>query len=646
MRIERHIFGSVDGYRTLAHTPGLTQSDCKALEAFAFGTPYDPAVRASFAARPAYWSRPLGSERRALTLVKLGELDDAGRPTLLFITAVVSRDDWDDVLFGDVTPLLNHKPLWNWTSATPLAPVELPAPDPVFPNHSAVRFETALGIISLIEASWGTRNPIIVRDDQCTLVDIALVERLLPPEIRERFSVVYRALNTEMRTTLVCLADGVPASISNPPRPLQGAVSPYARRLVQAGILEGRDPGRIVRTYNSFAQTEIEPDYDALKENSMRASIAEPPARRAAGVATLLAVALVAFAAGAATGWRIRRPAPAAANPWPAALTRFLQVPLTNPAEQASALQDLSDEFSSNAATLSLEVADPLRVALAERNEDARLVQAADAAIAAASPNDKPSRDAADKAIHALESRGPTVAAAPARRWAEQRSRLAPQPDRLSRVMTELYSEIRALSAPAKRPTTPEAEADGAADAQSLMAAITVNARVDPTLRDAGFDEAIASLTSFVKRQKATPPLPNSGVSSPAEVDKQIAALVNAIAAPATTQPDNTRQRLIVDACRELAAECQNLDDFRRFEQPLSLLAEAIESGRTPTTTAPFGTITVDITLWPVLERCATATSAMRRTPRPKNALLWFESAMKDLRRVANEKLPPSGPPR
>lgn len=650
MRIERHIFGSIDGYRTLAHSPGLSPSDCRTLEAFAFGTPYDPAVRASFAARPAYWSRPLDPNRRAITLVRLGSLDDAGRPTLLFISAVLSCEDWDSLFLGDAAPLLDDTRVWSWTADAPVPSIEISVPSHPAPSLSPNAANTALGILSLIETSWGTGKPVIIRDNQCTLTDIANVERLLPPDIRARFSVVYRALNSEMRSTLICLADGVAAPAGNPPRRLQGAASPYAKRLVQAGILEGRDHGRIVRTYNRFAQIDIE-DADDLRENlDMRASCNEQPNRRAASAALLLCVACAAFVAGATAGWYLHRSPPPPANPWPAAMARFLQAPLVSVVDQTSALQSLSDDVVSYDAAVSTDIRDQLRTAIADRIEEARLIQSAESAITAASPENKASVDAAEKAVRAVEARGPTVSAATSRYWTAHRGSLMPQPDRLTRLMTEIYAEIRSLGAMTKRPLTAEADAERAAEAQSLMAAVTTIARIDPTLRDAGYDEAISSLTDFVKRTNDHRETHTSGgpnqQANLKEIDKQLARLVNAMMTPATTQQSGSQYHLVAEACRGLARACQSVDDYRRFEPPLSLLAEAFESGRTPTTSAPLGTISVDITLWPVLERCATATSAMRRNPRPKDALARFESAMRDLRRVANEKLPPTGPPK
>jgi len=653
VRIERHIFGSVDGYRTLAHSPGLSPADCNALEAFAFGTPYDPAVRASFSARPAYWSRPLAPQRRALTLVRLGDADDAGRPTLLFLTAVVSREDWDDVLYGDVTPLLRHKPMWNWKSGAPITSIDFPGPDSTSHELSTSQTQTALGILSLVEATWGTGKPVVISEDQCSIGEIAAVERLLPPDIRDRFSVVYRALNTEMRASLICLADGVPASLTNPPRPLRGAASPYAKRLVQAGILEGRDTGRVIRTYNRFAHTDIEHADDDLEESNMRSANDEPPARRTGHVAVLLSVAIAALAAGGATGWYLHRPPPPPANPWPAVLVRFLQAPLASAAEQASALQSLSDDFTSNIATVPPDISEQLRAAVADRTEDVRLFQAADAAIAAARAENKSTIDAADQSVRALEARAQSVAGVLSRYWAEHRASLSPRPDRLARLMTEIYAEIGSLCAATRRPASPESEADRAAEARSLMAAVTVNARIDPSLRDAKFDEAITALTAFVKRMNAARPAQKSG-GAPGpderaalrEIDRQLARVASALTTPQATQPGGPQNRAVSEACRDLARACNVLQNYRGFEMPLNLLAEAIESGRAPTTTAPFGTITVDITLWPVLERCATATTAMRRSPRPKDAQPRFDAAIRDLRRIANEKLPPSGPSR
>src|SRR5262249_29622445 len=130
MRIERHIFGSIDGYRTLAHSPGLSVADCQLLEGFAFGTPYDPAIRATFSKQPAYWARPIGAHRRAITQVRPGDPDDAGRPTLLFLTAVVPTEEWIDALQGDSSPLMHEMTLWKWQRGAAVHPLDLPMGGP------------------------------------------------------------------------------------------------------------------------------------------------------------------------------------------------------------------------------------------------------------------------------------------------------------------------------------------------------------------------------------------------------------------------------------------------------------------------------------------------------------------------------------
>ena len=101
MRIERHVFGSRSGYTTLAQSGGISDSERRLLETFAFGQTNDPRYLDSLAQQPAYLSRPLGPRRRAITRVLRGHPDDQGRVTLLFPTAVLSTGDWVKTLRGD-----------------------------------------------------------------------------------------------------------------------------------------------------------------------------------------------------------------------------------------------------------------------------------------------------------------------------------------------------------------------------------------------------------------------------------------------------------------------------------------------------------------------------------------------------------------
>lgn len=421
MRVERHIFGSIDGYRTLAHSPALNAADCKALEGFAFGTSYDPAIRATLSKQPAYWSRPLSARRRAITLVRPGEPDDAGRPTLLFATCVIGLDDWNDVLDGDATPLLQLDELWTWKRGARADAVDAAIDGPSALALDAARMQAVLGIISLVEVAFGTRRPVILREAECDLQQFIAVERLLPPDVRERISAVHRALNGDMAVTINCLVQNAAAPTSAPIRKPVGAASPYARRLVEAGVLAGRDAGTIVRTYNHFAQTEVEAHPGAGEEGIMRfteSGDGGAGARRSGVMA--IAMAAVAFVAGGATGWSLHRPPPPPPpSPWVEIARAALDVPLGVGQARLDALQVLSTMGDSE----SEEYAE-WRKLIGRKIEFAKLALQADEAIALIDPSNADSVARAKQAVEALKDQDSTLYAVTEARLTERRNLL------------------------------------------------------------------------------------------------------------------------------------------------------------------------------------------------------------------------------
>ncbi|MFQ5502429.1 MAG: hypothetical protein ACE5EQ_09035, partial [Phycisphaerae bacterium] len=311
MRIERHIFGSKDGYRTLAHSAGLSATECKSLEGFAFGTPYDPALRASLAKNPAYWSRPVGRDKRAITRIMLGQPDDAGRPTLVFISVVISAGDWDTVLQGDAGPLLRMADLWRWNPSTPLEPSQSISPHPSALRLNDQSIQRVLGLVSLLEQAWSFRKPVMIREGAYSFEEILTVERLLPPPIRRTYSSVYRGIIADMPVTLNCLARSVQANSGNPFRSLAGAVSPYAKSLAREGLLEGRIPSSLVHRYSHFSKPVVEAIDDGAGSEDMIKVPHLPKVRAGPNLsAVTLAVAAAALILGFLIGWLANRPPP------------------------------------------------------------------------------------------------------------------------------------------------------------------------------------------------------------------------------------------------------------------------------------------------------------------------------------------------
>ena len=120
MRIERHLFGSFDGYQTIAASPGIRPDEAAELSEFGFGQPSDQATLDGLAHRLCVLGRRLRSGRSALTRAFPGRPDDAGRPTVELRTMVLEPadflivrhdlrgfferpDHWDEKAFRDGT---------------------------------------------------------------------------------------------------------------------------------------------------------------------------------------------------------------------------------------------------------------------------------------------------------------------------------------------------------------------------------------------------------------------------------------------------------------------------------------------------------------------------------------------------------------
>jgi hypothetical protein len=463
MHIERHVFGSVTGYATLACSAGLSNDERQQLESASFGTPYEPSYQASLTQRVACWSRPLRSGRRAVSRVLPGRPDDAGRPTLLFVTAVVAPEDWDFTLQGDVRPLLRRGELWKWDGAPDLTALDLPGLDPGPLRLSTDTAQRALGLVSLIELSWADRQPVIVRAEHYSLDDVALVERLLPAAIRRDYSAVYRGLNPDLAASLNCLAEGVPADTSNPARRLNTAKSPYALRLASEGLAAGRTPEVLLVGCDDFGRPRIDTRAPHPEDHAVEPYAEHAPAdtRRAGTVqistALLAALLLLVLLIGGTVGWAARaagRPRPPTAlapPPWEHLLSEALALPTQDHAAQLRTLGELQDRLG---APPFAEAApsDELAETLARLQQTVQLTRAAEQAIAEVEPDDRRSIRAADQALAALGQHSPDAAAA-LDDWFAARQR--PSADTLAllsrRLEEKVAPQIEALETRAER---------------------------------------------------------------------------------------------------------------------------------------------------------------------------------------------------
>ncbi|OQZ00795.1 MAG: hypothetical protein B6D36_14695 [Planctomycetes bacterium UTPLA1] len=255
----------------------------------------------------------------------LGTEDDAGRPTMLFVSAIVSLVDWNGKLGGNASSLLAERDLWTWDNQLTLSRIDFQPPSADTKHLVRARIDKALVLLSLLEQCWASRVPLVVREESFSLNEILLAERLAPFAIRPALTIVYRAINPEMPASLLCLARGVSASPRCPCRESIAGMLPYAKTLVQEELLRGKWPARTVQSYLHFAKPIIETTPEPHEENSMRASDRPPPFLMMAALrACLPLVAIIALfflIIGAVGGWLLKP------NPWIGLAAQSVAIP-------------------------------------------------------------------------------------------------------------------------------------------------------------------------------------------------------------------------------------------------------------------------------------------------------------------------------
>lgn len=257
MIVERHIFGSVTGYRTLACSPGISSQEGRQLEAFSFGQPSSQAFVESLVRNPAYWIRSLAA-RRVLSRLVPGAPDEQGRTTLLIYSAVVSAADWDGVLRADVGLLLRTPELWKWDGTSRLAPLDVSVTPSGRISVGRSRAPLLLNLISRIERGAGRPASLVIREADFGPDEARCLIMLIPPSARGQFSLAYRSLNSRLGATVNCVATEAPiaanASVVNPHEEVP--LTTYAQVLEEAGLRQGTVDSATVATYTGFGQYE------------------------------------------------------------------------------------------------------------------------------------------------------------------------------------------------------------------------------------------------------------------------------------------------------------------------------------------------------------------------------------------------------
>lgn len=254
MRIDKHIFGSINGYRTQAKTDGISLTDLRQLEHLSIGGASSPHFLKALASAPAYMIHSLGT-RRALTRFAAGPRDDAGRLTVEQITLVLSAQNWDDVLAGDISGLIAERGLWVWNQDVSLARLDVPISrsQRIVPAGSATK---VLIVLSEMERSFALHKPVLVREQDLSLDEFTILASLLPPQLRSVCPLIFRGFAKALPASLVTMAREIDdtgsrcLSLSK-----SSPQSPYAQHLARTGFQLGRIPLDVVRDYTRFGAT-------------------------------------------------------------------------------------------------------------------------------------------------------------------------------------------------------------------------------------------------------------------------------------------------------------------------------------------------------------------------------------------------------
>ncbi len=177
--ISIHIFGSIRGYATIACSSMVTEQEKKELEQFSFGQTNSQDYLNSLSSNPAIISKKLCSGRWAITRVMKGTNDEYNRCTLLFVTAILSENDWLYSLKCNMRLLLSDNNIWNWSSLEAVSEIYLKIDNtqPFLDISDSLKKKT-LYLLSAIEAN--PYKSLVVREEEYNLDVIYILTLLLP----------------------------------------------------------------------------------------------------------------------------------------------------------------------------------------------------------------------------------------------------------------------------------------------------------------------------------------------------------------------------------------------------------------------------------------------------------------------------------
>jgi len=255
--VARHVFGSIRGYTTLAKSGDVSPEETAKLEMLSFGQTNESSYLGSLQTNPAYISRPLHSGRWAVTRVFQGKPDDHNRTTLLFISAVITIDDWLYSLKCDVNKLLYYPSLWQWNGEEKLEPIEIAIEDKRETTAPEIR-NKVLTLLAAVEKYTRDENTsIVVRTSDFDAKVLRWVNMVLPVASKQTFSCAARSLNDGLPFALISMARE--GSFGNSKRKTVNWTPtstvdncPYAESLTQFWRPESQPPWHFIDSCKSF----------------------------------------------------------------------------------------------------------------------------------------------------------------------------------------------------------------------------------------------------------------------------------------------------------------------------------------------------------------------------------------------------------
>lgn len=180
MQALTHLFGSVDGYRTLARCAGVADAEDSALAAMGFGSPQRVDEFDGLERSPCMAGRLLPSGRYAITRLFKAGLDVAGRQTVERRTLVLTGEQWSRLAALDLPAILASEALWHRDAFAAGQPVQVPQTlsDDLLPSASEA---DRRAYDALLSAHASGRCAMLPHDRRFDAAVLRL-PRLLPPE--------------------------------------------------------------------------------------------------------------------------------------------------------------------------------------------------------------------------------------------------------------------------------------------------------------------------------------------------------------------------------------------------------------------------------------------------------------------------------